>query len=254
MTEPQNKAPHTVFPPLAALAAALLVAGGVALAGWFVGDALVTSRAPLHSVTVKGLAERPAKADLGFWPIRFVATGASLADARATLSQSEAATRDFLTAQGFEDGEIQVQNILAEDRMAGYNAGNTPDAARFVLTEDMLVTTAKVDQLSAAARKVADLLKSGVVFSSDSYSAGPSFVFTGLNSVKAEMLTEATKNAREAAQTFADESGARVGDILNATQGYFEINPAVQIPNDRPEKQIDKTIRVVTTVTYQLLK
>jgi hypothetical protein len=90
------------------------------------------------------------------------------------------------------------------------------------------------------------------VFSSDSYNAGPSFVFTGISALKGEMLTEATQRAREAAQKFAEESGAKVGDIQNANQGIFEVNPAVYIPNDRPEKHIDKKIRLVTTITYFL--
>ena len=38
-----------------------------------------------------------------------------------------------------------------------------------------------------------------------------------------------------------------------ANQGVFEILPAVDIPNDRPEKQIDKKVRVVTTITYFLV-
>ena len=70
--------------------------------------------------------------------------------------------------------------------------------------------------------------------------------------LKGDMLAEATKRAREAAEKFAQESGAKVGDIQNANQGVFEIKPAVEIPNDRPEKQIDKTVRVVTTITYFL--
>ena len=53
-------------------------------------------------------------------------------------------------------------------------------------------------------------------------------------------------------EKFAEESGAKVGDIQSANQGIFEVNPAVEIPNDRPEKQIDKKIRVVTTITYFL--
>jgi hypothetical protein len=77
-------------------------------------------------------------------------------------------------------------------------------------------------------------------------------VFTGVNDLKGDMLTEATKRAKEAAEKFAAESGARVGDIQNANQGIIEILPAVEIPNDRPEKQIDKKVRVVTTITYFL--
>lgn len=233
--------------------AALCVAFGIALAGWFVGTSLVESRQPLRTVTVKGLSERSVEADLGFWPVRFVATGATLEVARASLERSEASVRQFLADRGFAETETQVQNVLVEDRAAGYNAGSTPDEYRFVLTEDLLVTTDRVTDLAEASRSVADLLREGVVFSADAYSAGASFVFTGINDLKSEMLTEATQRAKETAEQFASESGAAVGDIQTANQGVFEILPAVEIPNDRPEKQIDKKVRVVSTITYFLV-
>jgi len=235
------------------IVAALFVAAGIALAGWFVGSSLVESRQPLRVVTVKGLSERAVEANLGFWPIRFVATGPTLQAARASLEDAEASVREFLSERGFAETEIQVQNVLVEDRAAGYNANAMNDEYRFVLTEDMLVTTDRVQDLAAASRSVADLLRQGVVFSSDAYSAGASFVFTGINDLKGEMLTEATQRAKETAEQFAAESGAQVGDIQTANQGVFEILPAVEIPNDRPEKQIDKKVRVVTTITYFLV-
>jgi len=232
--------------------AALLVAVGLAAAGWLGGQALIESRQPLRTVTVKGLSERDATANLGFWPIKFVATGPTLEDARATLEDADAAVRAFLSDAGFAEETMSVQNILVEDRLAGYNASNTPDLARFVLTEEFLLTTPDVAQLAEAARNVGDLIRAGVVFSSDTYNAGPSYIFTGINDLKAEMLAEATQRAREAAAQFATEAGAQVGTIQNANQGVFEILPAVEIPNERPEKQVDKKVRVVTTITYFL--
>jgi hypothetical protein len=238
--------------PILNVISALLLAAGIAFAGWWVGDSLVESREPSRYVTVKGLSEREVMADLGFWPIRFTATGATLDAARASLEASEDAVRKFLTDKGFTDEDIDVQNILVEDRAAGYNAGSTPDEFRFVLTEDMLVTSDQVEALAEASKGVADLLKAGVVFSIDSYSAGASFIFTGINDLKGEMLKEATQRAREAAQQLATESGAKVGEIQTVNQGVFEILPQVEIPNDRPEKQIQKKVRVVTTITYFL--
>lgn len=229
-----------------------LIGLGVASGGFLAGDSLVRSRLGYRVVTVKGLSEREAKADLGFWPIRFVATGPTLEDARVKLETSEKSVKAFLVTKGFTDEDMQVQNIQVEDRSAGYNAQGTPEDSRFVLTEDLLVRSAEVDKLSDASKMVGDLLKSGVVFSADAYNAGPSFIFTKVNDLKGDMLTEATKRAREAADKFADESGAKVGGIQNANQGIIEITPAIEIPNDRPEKQIMKKVRVVTTITYLL--
>jgi uncharacterized protein len=229
-----------------------LIGLGVASGGFLAGEALIKSRLGFRTVTVKGLSEREAKANLGFWPVRFVVTGATLEEARARLETSQTAVTAFLTTQGFGAQDFQVQNIQVEDRLAGYNNQGVAPEIRFVLTTDILVRSNDVDKLSNASRMVGDLLKSGVVFSADAYNAGPSFVFTNVNDLKGEMLTEATKRAREAADKFAAESGARVGDIQSANQGIVEIQPAVEIPNDRPEKQINKKIRVVTTITYFL--
>jgi uncharacterized protein len=229
-----------------------LIGLGIATGGFLAGDGLVKSRLGYRVVTVKGLSERMVKADLGFWPVRFVVSGSSLEDARGRLEAAEAAVDVFLKQAGFNANDVQVQNIQAEDRQAGYNPNQVSDAARFVLTEDILVKSADVQKLAAASRKVGDLLRSGVVLAADSYNAGPSFVFTRVNDLKGEMLTEATRRARESAEQFAVESGARVGAIQSANQGVVEISPAVEIPNDRPDRQIDKKVRVVTTIGYLL--
>ena len=237
---------------LSGIAAAIVIAAGIAGAGWLGGQALIESREPIRTVTVKGLSERPVQADLGFWPIKFVATGPTLEDAYSQLAQADDAVRAFLTDAGFAEEDMNVQNILVEDRLAGYNASNTPDLARFVLTEEFLVTSSDVEAIAAAARNTAELLQAGVVFSSDSYNAGPSYTFTGINDLKTDMLAEATQRAREAAEQFAQEADAAVGTIQTANQGVFEILAAVEIPDQRAEKQIEKKVRVVTTITYFL--
>ncbi|WMT91838.1 SIMPL domain-containing protein [Pelagibacterium sp. H642] len=232
--------------------AALLIAIGIALAGWLGGQALIESRQPIRTVTVKGLSERNVMANIAHWPIKFVATGPTLEDARAQLEASDAAVREFLTGAGFPEDAMNVQNILVEDRLAGYNASGTPDEARFVLTEEFIVTSEDVEAIATASRNIGDLLRAGVVFSSDSYNAGPSYIFTALNDLKTDMLAEATQRAREAAEQFAAEAGAEVGTIQTANQGVFEILAAVEIPDQRPEKQMEKKVRVVTTITYFL--
>lgn len=240
------------MPSFSYIIAGAMVGLGVAAGGYLAGESLVKSRLGYRVVTVKGLSEREVVANLGFWPIRFVTTGATLEDARTKLETSEKSVKAFLTGNGFTEQDMQVQNIQVEDRIAGYNAQGTPEDSRFVLTEDLLVRSADVEKLQASARMISDLLKSGVVFSADAYNAGPSFIFTGVNELKGEMLTEATKRAKEAADKFAIESGAKVGDIQSANQGIIEITPAIEIPNDRPEKQVNKKVRVVTTITYFL--
>jgi hypothetical protein len=236
------------------LPSAIVIAIGLALAGWLAGQGLVESRLGHRTVIVKGFSERLVKADIGFLPVRFNALGAELESARSALERSEQAVLRYLKAKGFAPDDWEVQNIKVEDRLTAYNSSGAPRANRFVLTEDIVVRSKDVDKLVAASRNISDLLKDGVVLTSDQYNSGASFVFTRLNDLKPEMLTQATKRARAAAEQFARESGAKVGAIFSANQGLFTIGPAINIPNERPDKQVEKKVRVVTTITYFLTR
>lgn len=76
------------------------------------------------------------------------------------------------------------------------------------------------------------------------------FYFRGLNSLKPEMIKEATQNARESAQKFADDSQAALGNIKSASQGLFSITD--MNGEYSSDTTIDKKVRVVTQVTYFL--
>ena len=64
------------------------------------------------------------------------------------------------------------------------------------------------------------------------------------------MLREATKNARIAANEFAENAGVKVGGIRSARQGGFIIRDVGENYGDT--KKIEKDVRVVTTITFYL--
>jgi hypothetical protein len=86
------------------------------------------------------------------------------------------------------------------------------------------------------------------------------YTFNGLNALKPDMITEATKNARSSADRFAADSGSQVGSIRSANQGVFSISSAkggsstgddaAADPNG--DASIMKKVRVVATIDYYL--
>ena len=120
---------------------ATVLAIGMSLSGFFACNALVKSRLGFRTITVKGLAEREVKADLGFWPIRFTATGATLEEARTKLIANENSVKTYLGAQKFAPTEYQVQNVQVQDKMVNDYNGEINANTRYFLTEDIMAVS-----------------------------------------------------------------------------------------------------------------
>src|SRR3546814_3307991 len=70
--------------------------------------------------------------------------------------------------------------------------------------------------------------------------------------IKPAMVAEATKDARKAAEQFAQDSGTGVGGIKSATQGYFSIGARDGDDMGNGADSPYKKVRVVTTVDFYL--
>jgi len=249
--------------PALLLPAALLALGLVG-AGALVGSNIPRLRTADRTVSVKGVSEREARADLAIWPLRLVVTSDDLGEANAELARSAQAVRTFLAAQGLAAGgagsdggssggtEVTVQDFTVTD--ARSNQGSYVPGSRYVIRQTIVVRSADVDRVRAASQRVSELVQNGVVLSSGQEygGGGPTFLFTKLDALKPPMIAEATARARQAAEQFARDSRAELGGIRTATQGYFEILPRDQAPGISQESQVVKTVRVVTTVVYGL--
>jgi hypothetical protein len=237
--------------PAALLLAAALVATGLAFAGHEIARGLVQARTGDRYVTVKGLSEREVEADLALWRIRFVATSNDLAEAQARITADARKVTEFLAGAGLAPEEIELQSLEVTDLLAQpYRSG--PLESRFIVAQTLRVRSGAVDRITSASQHIGALVESGVVLSSEGPSQGPLYLFTRLNDVKPEMIAEATRRAREAAQEFAADSGSRIAGIRRASQGLFEILPRDKAPGLEEARQREKTVRVVSTIEFVL--
>lgn len=244
---------------LGLVAAACLLALGIAAGGYFIGfalkGALAQLRAP-HTIAVKGLAERSIKADLALWPLRFVASDNDLAAAQARIDADQKAIVDFLKAQNLPDEAVTVQHTDVVDLMAREYRSETLSGNRYIVYGNIMIRSGDVDRVEAIGRNLSELIKAGVVFTTEgvgpSASLVPFFLFTKLNDVKTDMLAESTKNALAAARQLANDSGTILESLVRASQGTFSILPGASYPGASEETQITKTVRVVSSFEYRV--
>lgn len=233
---------------IAAIVAGGVIALGLAVGGGLIAKGLVDVRTGARGVTVRGLAERDAKADLAILPLKFAQSGDDLAQTQAAIDGDVVKVQAFLRGQGFRAEDIDIGRLQVIDNNAReYGVQNV--RARFILTQAVTVRSNDVDRVQAATRALAALVREGVVLQDF---RGASYRFTKLNEVRPAMIKEATASARTGAAQFAADSGSRLGGITSATQGSFEIIERDASPEDGPDASVAKRLRVVTTVTYAL--
>lgn len=230
-----------------------IIAVGILVAGLFIGGGFAKSRED-RFVTVKGISEREVNADLAIWPLRIVAADNDLAKANAQVQSSLTRIREFLSSNKIDISQLQLQDFSVTDAQTNQYSGGNTSGARYVIKQTVVVRSTRPDLVSAASQRVSELVSNGVVLSSGGEygNGGPTFVFTGLNKLKPQMIGEATARAREGAEQFARDSHSSIGGIRRASQGVFEILPRDQAEGITEASQITKTVRVVTTIDYAL--
>lgn len=196
-------------------------------------------------VTVKGLAEMEVPANKVTWPLMYKEVDNDLATLYNKISDTNSAIVNFLKKKGITEDEISINAPEIIDMQAErYNSNPVP--YRYNVTTVITVTSSKVDLVRSLISEQGELLKQGIAITGGDYRYNITYDYTGLNDVKPQMIEEATKNAREAAQKFAKDSDSELGKIKRASQGQFSIND-----RDANTPYI-KRIRVVTTIDYSL--
>ena len=228
----------------------VILASGIALSGLCGGYFYYLSKTKTNFVTVKGLAELNVKADLGIWNLKYTVLGNDLSVAQNKMEKQQKLIVSFLQNKGFSSQEISIKRTETNDIKANPYRSDNSSSERYILTQNIQVTSSNVDLLDTTINSTGELIAKGILFNDDYTPV--SYLFTKINEVKPQMLKQATENAKLAAEEFAKSSGSSVGKIHKANQGVFSILPRYQTYNANEMNSIEKKVRVVSTIEYFL--
>ena len=218
---------------------------GLIVLGFNIPKAVSDYRSFDRIVNVKGLCEREVKADKVIWPVTFKVVSDDIQSIYSQIDRNNQTIISFLVSGGLSENEISVAVPVISDKYAN-EYGNNDRTYRYIASSVITVCTDKIDQVLELMSKQSELLKKGIVTGGNTWENQVEFKYEGLNEIKPEMIEEATRNAREAAQKFAKDSDSRLGKIKTASQGTFTIE------NRDSNTPYIKKVRVVSSVTYYL--
>ncbi|WP_232473779.1 SIMPL domain-containing protein [Sphingomonas sp. MA1305] len=223
--------------------AALILAVGIVIGGYLLGNGLLRAKQADRAVTVRGLAERNVTADLAVWTLNYSEQGTDAAAAQAAIQRDTETLRRFFAGLGFPASALAPAGV-------GVNQNFVNNVPHVTITQRLQLRTTDIPRARAAVARQFDLIRQGVRLQEGS---GMTYSFTRLNDIKPAMVAAATRDARAAAEQFAKDSGTGVGGIKSATQGYFSVEARDGEQGgygvaDTPFKKV----RVVTTVEFYL--
>lgn len=222
-----------------------ILAVGLALLGVFVYNGINSLAKRDRVVSVRGLAEKEVKADRVIWPLAYKTVGDDLGSVYRDISSANKKIQTFLIKNGIKASDItngapQVNDLWTNEYRDNVNR------QRYNATSVTTVSSSDVAKVRALMTRTGELLSQGIAIAPNDYNYPIQFDFTSLNKIKPQMIEQATKNAREAAEKFAKDSESKLGKIKSAQQGLFSIED-----RDSNTPYI-KEVRVVTTVDYYL--
>jgi hypothetical protein len=237
----------------------LLLAIGMSSAAFIFGLEAKHIGSGRQSITVKGLAEKPIKADYAQWTITAQTQGQTFADALQALRAARPALDDFLHKSGFdktaitEGTESVAPNMVDEETSSGQMRQVQKG---FLAHQDLLITSHDLAKIEATHKAAIQFIADGHPVTD----AAPLYLVSNLEDVKMSLIGAATKNARQRAEEFAKNGNVKAGAMHSASQGAFYILPAGAAQESGAsdyggtydKSTVDKLARVVVTIEYNI--
>lgn len=176
----------------------------------------------INTINVTGNAKTDFESDIVKWSASYNRKSMDLSGASEQLSEDRNLVKNFLIQQGINESEIQFNaiNIQREFSYHTDSYGNSRSTfAGYSLSQQVSVESKDLSKVDNASREISGLLSQGVELSSNP----PSYYFSGLEDLKLQLISQASENARQRAQNIASESGTKLGKLVKADLGVFQI-------------------------------
>lgn len=207
------------------------------------------------TISVTGSAQDKITSDYAVWSGSFSAQSPVQKDSYAKVVADQKIVADFLKSLGAKDEEISflpiyTNTIFKKSQMNDYATTNEVEA--YSLSQSVTVKTSDVNLAQKISTKATDLIAQNVNFASNS----PQFYCKDLSKAKITMIGKATKDCKDRAEQIVSNAGGKLGNILSAKSGVFQITPenSTEISDEgmNDTSSINKQITAVVKCTFSV--
>ncbi|SDB49618.1 hypothetical protein SAMN03097699_1702 [Flavobacteriaceae bacterium MAR_2010_188] len=203
---------------IAVVFAIAIIIGAISL-----GNAFKNRNVSDGIISVTGLGKADFVSDLIVWEGSFTNENTNLQQAYTDLAKDREIIEAYLKTSGITADELVFEAVNSSKNVRPlYTANGNYNGEEFlgyILTQPMQIESKDVEKVEKVSREITELLNKGVQL----YSNPPRYYYTQLADLKIEMISKATEDARIRAEKIAEQSGSKLGSLLSAKMGVFQI-------------------------------
>lgn len=237
---------------------ALILSLGFVVSAAVIGYAFKQSNRAQNSISVKGLSEKPIKADSARWEIKVQTptVSNSISEAYQLLGQNIKTLQAFFVEQGFKATDLQLGNKSSQsyyEEVEDVDGKTRREFKGYIAMQTIVISSRDIQKIEKAAKNAYLMDEKGL-----SIDQKPEYLVSNLEEIKMSLIANATKNAHSRANEFAKVGGVKVGTMRSASQGAFYILPESGSDEDSDyggaydKSTINKIARVVVTINYAI--
>lgn len=206
----------------ALLGVAVILSIGLAIAVSIMVSGYKTKYLTAQTISVTGGAQKNFESDIIKWTADYARISTDISQASALLGEDRETVKAFLHEKGISSDDIVFQsvNIYRNYEYEYDSRGNSIRVFKgYNLSQKVIIESQELDIVEQAAREISSLLSQGIELTSNS----PQFYYSELESLKLDLIKEASENAFQRATNIASESKAEIKGMQQADLGIFQI-------------------------------
>ncbi len=229
----------------------------IIISAFLISNALVKIKNSQQRFSVKGYAEQPVTSDYAILDGSFSRTSLDLKEAFKQLHEDREKIKNFLLRNGITEKQITFRPpsfyaLYKTVSGAGGYYEKTNEVESYKATQEFQCESDDVSLISKLSQLVFDLTEEGVIAQMNA----PKYLITHLDQFKLDIIGTATQNAQKRAEQFAAHTGKKVGSIVNASQGIFQITQPMSTSTADygiyDTSTIEKVMKIVVRVEFAI--
>lgn len=175
-----------------------------------------------QTIRVTGSASQQVTSDSASWTINFRTRKPTLKEGYAKLNSDAKLINKFLIDNGFVDKDISfgsINNYENYGRLPNGNMSNNIES--YTVYQSVTVKSNDIDKITKISKNVDELVNQNINLNADSVR----YFVSNLDDIKIKMVGEATKNAKQRAESMVSGTNGKIGTMNSAKMGVFQIVP-----------------------------